>query len=321
MKTIFIYIALLCGLTSYGQYNIVAAEYFIGNDPGIGQATPIEITPGSTIQTNIPISFEDVEPGIHKLYVRVKNSNNKWSHYVKKTISVIDYGPKNIVSGEYFFDDDPGFGNGTPLSFTAAPTVDSTFDIPVSDLEPGPHKLYVRVKNANDKWSNYVKKSIMVMLLNEHDIVEAEYFFDVDPGIGNAFSFDIEDAQDINETISVPIPDTLSYGVHNFFFRIKNSNDKWSLYVRSLINVAYGVGVEELSFQTKIYPNPVSDYMTITIENAQLETVRIIDFNGKCVLIDQNPSERIDLNFLASGVYLLQIDTDKGSISEKLVKM
>lgn len=319
MKTIFIYIALLCCFSSYGQYNIVAAEYFFGDDPGVGQATPIEITPGATIDTTIPISIEDLEPGIHKIYLRVKNSNNKWSHYVRKNISIIDEATYNIVSAEYFFDEDPGSGNGTPLSVTAAATLDTTLQIPVIGLEPGAHFLFVRVKDSNNKWSQYLKKPIMVMMINDHDIMAAEYFYDLDPGIGNGVPIDLENTPNFDQSINVPIPDTLSLGVHNFFLRVKNSNEKWSLYARSAINVAYGLGIEELSFETKIYPNPTSDYLNIKIQDARLESVRIIDFNGKCVLFDQNSCERIDLNFLTSGVYLLQIETDRGNISEKLV--
>lgn len=161
----------------------------------------------------------------------------------------------------------------------------------------------------------------MVLMINDHEIVKAEYFFDMDPGLGNAFPIDLEDAANFNQPISVPIPDTLSFGVHNFFLRVKNSNEKWSLYARSVINVSFGVGIEELSFQTEVYPNPVTDFLNITIENALLERVRIIDFNGKCLLLKQNPSKKIDLKFLASGVYLIQIKTDKGEISEKIVKL
>src|SRR5690606_30612458 len=321
MKTIFIYIALLFCLQSYAQHNIVAAEYFLGNDPGVGQGTPIEITAGATIETSIEIPVDDLPPGIHKMYIRVKNSNNKWSHYVKKNISVIDDSTYNLEAAEYFFDEDPGLGNGTSIPLTEASTIDTELEIPVTDLEPGPHQLYIRVKNSNDMWSHYLKKPIMVMMINDHEIVEAEYFFDIDPGVGNAFPVDLEDAANFDQPISLTVPDTLSFGVHNFFLRVKNSNEKWSLYARSAINVAYGVGIEELSFQTKVYPNPVADFLNITIENAQIESVRIIDFNGKCLLVEENPSEKLNLNFLASGVYLLQIETDKGKISEKLVKL
>ncbi|MBL7717980.1 MAG: T9SS type A sorting domain-containing protein [Flavipsychrobacter sp.] len=57
-------------------------------------------------------------------------------------------GVSNIVSAEYFFDTDPGFGNGNQVTFTN-PSPDGTFsfDIPANQLLSGNHKLFIRVRD------------------------------------------------------------------------------------------------------------------------------------------------------------------------------
>ena len=45
---------------------------------------------------------------------------------------------------EYYFDTDPGFGNGISVPLTAGTVTNTTFDIDVSGLSPGYHKVYFR---------------------------------------------------------------------------------------------------------------------------------------------------------------------------------
>ena len=52
-----------------------------------------------------------------------------------------------IVEGEYFFNSDPGFGNGIPISFTADSIVNINFDADISSLADGFNMLFVRIKD------------------------------------------------------------------------------------------------------------------------------------------------------------------------------
>ena len=78
--------------------------------------------------------------------------------------------PLNLKKAEYFFNTDPGFGNGTPVTFTT-PTgtdiADLSFPADISALANNtPHYLFVRTLDSIDKWSltNIVSftKSIVV---------------------------------------------------------------------------------------------------------------------------------------------------------------
>src|SRR6185437_7621878 len=69
---------------------------------------------------------------------------------------------QNVVQAEYFIDTDLGYGNNTLLSLT--PAADGTFQlsIPVSSYQPGYHKLYIRTKDSDGKWSLTSKRNIEV---------------------------------------------------------------------------------------------------------------------------------------------------------------
>src|SRR4030042_1278249 len=101
-----------------------------------------------------------------------------------------------IINAEFFIDHDPGHGHGTPL-----PPADGTFDgeeedvfltdIPVADLQPGLHVVYVRTQNSDGFWAEPSTTSLMILdggivsVSQVSTIAGAEYFIDQDPGEGN----------------------------------------------------------------------------------------------------------------------------------------
>ena len=71
----------------------------------------------------------------------------------------------------------------------------------------------------------------------------------------------------------------------------------------------------------KIYPNPAQDF--ITIENGKkLSSVKIYDVSGKLVLSTNILSNKIDVNTLTTGNYMIEVfdESNKLIISKKLIK-
>ncbi len=58
-----------------------------------------------------------------------------------------------IVRVEYFFDDDPGFGNATAIAFTGTTDISLSPDISTNALSIGLHYLYIRSEDSSGKWS------------------------------------------------------------------------------------------------------------------------------------------------------------------------
>jgi PKD repeat protein len=140
--------------------NIKKMEYFFDTDPGPGNAYPLVVSPPmNTIDDDYLIDFAGLSPGLHKLTIRAENELDEWG--IEKTISVlidnplppVDVNEYPLVRGEYFFNTDPGEGNGIVFH---VPT-DQNFDIKrianISSLQTGSYKLGLRVQDLSGQWS------------------------------------------------------------------------------------------------------------------------------------------------------------------------
>ncbi|MEA3503843.1 MAG: T9SS type A sorting domain-containing protein [Bacteroidota bacterium] len=83
----------------------------------------------------------------------------------------------------------------------------------------------------------------------------------------------------------------------------------------------YQMSQEKESF-VKIYPNPVSSFVTIEF-GTKLETIiQLFDINGRLILEQQNNGhfkQNIDLTFLSKGLYIIKVVNELHPITTKLV--
>ena len=137
--------------------NIVAMEYFLDADPGYGLGTAVTVTAGSPVTQSFTVALSSVSDGFHSLSIRAKDANNKWSivgtrPFYKETLGAGST-PPNVTAMEYFIDADPGYGLGTALTVTAGSPVSQNVNISLGSLVNGVHKLSIRAKDVNNKWS------------------------------------------------------------------------------------------------------------------------------------------------------------------------
>src|SRR5690606_1994397 len=103
--------------------------------------------------------------GTHRMFMRVKNSNDLWSLYTYKVFRVGDVPFTNdatIVAAEYFIDVDPGFGNGTAVDISGDDIDEDIIAETTTSLAQGDHFLYIRVLNADNTWSLYARESFVM---------------------------------------------------------------------------------------------------------------------------------------------------------------
>ncbi|MBC7937914.1 MAG: choice-of-anchor D domain-containing protein [Rhizobacter sp.] len=234
--------------------NIIAAEYFINTDPGIGNGTAIVITPGVDI-TNIPVIVNTaaLAPATtNHLFIRTKNNEGRWSVvnykvFVKDITNDPPYAgvpaaAQDIIAAEYFINTDPGPGNGMVINIT--PGLDIS-NIPVvvntSGLQPSTtNQLFIRTKNNEGRWSISNSKVFVVDITNDpayppvpatiQNITAAEYFINTDPGAGNAIPVAITAATDISNVPVVVNTAALQPATTNhLFLRTKNNEGRWSI--------------------------------------------------------------------------------------------
>jgi hypothetical protein len=70
-----------------------------------------------------------------------------------------------------------------------------------------------------------------------------------------------------------------------------------------------------------LFPNPVAEHFSIDLPgNTTINSVSILDFSGRVVNIPASKNGMYSLNGLSTGMYFVQIETDKGSVVKKVVK-
>lgn len=216
--------------------DLTEAEYFFDADPGFGLGNGFSLSSGDSISVTSSINVSGLNPGVHKLYIRAKDETGKWGVAQPRLAMIQLTNPAthrpDLTAAEYFFDSDPGFGNGTDFSFSPDDSISITSSLNVSALAPGLHKLYIRAKDQNGKWGIAQPRLSLIQLMNPETplplLTKAEYFFDTDPGFGNAsqFTFTPDDSIEINATVSIS---GLSWGDHKIYLRAKDENGLWSI--------------------------------------------------------------------------------------------
>ncbi|MDW5290820.1 T9SS type A sorting domain-containing protein [Formosa sp. PL04] len=71
-----------------------------------------------------------------------------------------------------------------------------------------------------------------------------------------------------------------------------------------------------------VYPNPVSDIITIDFNSTSTAKMQIIDYLGKTVISDeiQNGTKSIDLSHLSSGLYFIKVSNQQETFTRKIIK-
>lgn len=134
----------------------------------------------------------------------------------------------NITKVEYYIDTDPGYGLATNVSVTAFSDLDITLNADVSNLAEGIHMLFVRSKDANDNWS-FTRSHAFYKgfgVLNQ-TITKAEFFFDTDPGYGEATPLSFNPDTDVDIAVNLDVS-TLENGIHKLLIRAQDNAGQWT---------------------------------------------------------------------------------------------
>jgi hypothetical protein len=251
MKTIVLSFILFIFLTPclHSQY-IAEVEYFFDSDPGQGNAIQIPATDGSFNSTIEYVSLNNLSVsnltnGWHNLYIRGKDNNNQWGPTKTIAFNVDNQNEQEtstdptIESAEFFFDIDPGYGNGIPLSAIDG-AMDGTIELvhweDNHNLEPGYHTFNIRGKDSNGHWGATKRISFNVEEEsqggdNTFTISAAEYFIDTDPGEGNGIPINATDGlfDHIYEYVNLENIDIqyLSEGNHFIYVRGMRNDGEW----------------------------------------------------------------------------------------------
>jgi Secretion system C-terminal sorting domain len=251
-KYIYSLLAILTiSLCSAQVVSLSQAEYFWDTDPGEGNGTIITASDGSFNSAFEKIAVSGLgapSVGLHKFCVRVKDNLGIWSPVVTNVIKVESTTtptPVSLTQAEYFWDTDPGEGSATPL-LAIDGNFNSAFEkAAVTGLNApsvGLHKFSIRVKDNQGIWSPAFTNIVNVGATTSPipvSLSQAEYFWDTDPGEGNAIPLLATDGNfnSAFEKVAVTGLNAPSVGMHKFSIRIKDNQGVWSPVFTNIVNV------------------------------------------------------------------------------------
>lgn len=126
-------------------------------------------------------------------------------------------------------------------------------------------------------------------------------------------------------TVIVPVNSQTFFGVIAdepiSMIEIEGQNESGELFGNFLYGAECFLSVNDnVLSQLSLYPNPSSDIITInTPAGVEIESYTLYNLLGKVVL-ESNNNNKANLSELSSGVYIINIITDNGSISKKVIR-
>lgn len=317
-------------------------EYFVDTDPGFGNGTEVAITAGSNVaNVAIPIDISALSKGFHNIYLRSRDNAGDWS-ITNRWLFFKDIARTNFQGGEYFYDTDPGFGNGTTIPFgggLGTNISDFSFGASLAGLLNGLHYLFIRTKELNGKWSltnviQFDKQTPLPITLLEFTakaVGKRSLLNWITATEINNDRFEIERSSDaIAFTRIGQVPGAINSNVHinyqwydnapfigNNYYRLKqvDIDGKFNYSPTRLVNF------KDNSYFT-ILNNP-SNGTPIVLKTSELNsTICIFDESGRKLkevqVINNNTSIPVDQ--LANGIYLLVLHKDGAvKVTEKFV--
>lgn len=231
------FFVILPAITFVPSTQLVEAEYFIDNDPGVGNAVSASFTPTASPTFNISIPINSLSVGFHTINVRVRDNQNRWSLFAQRTFYIVppvnNVSSVSITKAEYFINNDPGVGNGSPLAITLANAQNNTFSIDVTALSPGFHRVGIRYQDDRGQWSHFTNRTFYVVptnTLSSTTINKIEYSIDNDPDLNpnlNGTGVVVTPSANINQTIFIDLTN-VAPGPHTIYVRAQDNQGRWS---------------------------------------------------------------------------------------------
>lgn len=154
-------------------------EYAFDASPAItGNGIQVELPAVTSIDSLFTLDVKNIADGIHMLYYRVQDIDNKWS--LPQATSFLKFGGdnngSNITRIEYFVDTDPGVGKGTALPFTPGNNITDTFTFVISGKgNDSISTLYIRVQDNTGAWSLWYSQKVNTCTKTEADFTITRY--------------------------------------------------------------------------------------------------------------------------------------------------
>lgn len=234
MKKIGLLILVFGNLCLSKAQNLISGEYYFDSFHEIGQGIPFSVTNSTNISETLAVPTTGLNSGVHNLFIRIKDSNNEWSPPYSKIIYLmpLQNNEVTIIGGEYYYDTFREPGQGIQFELPQATISNETLSFATTNLLPGVHTLFIRVKDSNQTWSQQYQKLIYVLppVTTQSNLVAYEWSIDTDPGQGNGTKiFFSQPSAMVNTSFEINC-NNITVGNHIAYVRVLDSAGNWSFY-------------------------------------------------------------------------------------------
>lgn len=250
-------------------------EYFVDNDPGEGKGNRLDHHFAKIV--HFVVGTDNLSLGTHTMNVRVKGDNGKWSAVMTRPFIVVEKIADLDYVVEYFYDKDPGFGNGHQI---AAAEGRNSFFLPLeSDLSPGAHLFGVRCRDKDGSWSITEVSPLFIMPVVSLERVE--YYVDNDPGEGFANAVAVDDSGKASFAIRTS---DLSFGGHRLNLRGMDYEGEWHDLFSREFTVKETGGVEDVAWSAGLRLSMSDGDLTVLPSGLSDGTlVEVFTLDGKLI--------------------------------------
>ncbi len=336
--------------------DIVKAEYFFTNDPGFGAGTNIPLSAGADLTADLEAAIAGFPNGQYQLVIRTLGQNGRWSiSYPHSLLYDADppyqepAAPGNIVYAEYFINNDPGFGDGIPITITPGTNLsDVPFEVDLSSLADNEfHTLFLRTL---DDWSvTYAVQfskgdPLPVTLVNFHAIYEAgsvQLYWKVADEV-DFEAYAIERSADARNFVHIgrqaalgnlgitqySFTDTSPLSNQTGYYRLKMI-DRAADRIDGTYSYSRIIAVGNRSAgEMVVAPNPIGSHAYITFQSGTDQKVRMemLSTEGKVMLSKDfdvvKGANRLEFQteFLQQGVYIVRVSGSDNAGTKRVVK-
>jgi len=332
---------------------VTTSEYFWDSDPGEGNGNIMLAFDGNFNQALESIISNNAtlpSVGDHTIGIRIKADDGNWGTTYRKVFRLLNNNNSNnlvkITQAEYFWNTDPGQGNGnTMLAFDGNynQALESIIATNATLPSAGLNLLNIRVKADDGNWGKIYSKVIGLDITYNSQVVlslptngatnvplTSSFVWEQLTGAGtyeyqcatdNTFTNIVQSG--IITGLSVPF---FSLQINTLYYWRVRANVSgnvslwstiWSFTTDStLSNLDF-----EINNEIKIYPNPSSNFVNIKT-SLIINEISVYDFFGKRVIINQVSNNLIDVSNLAQGAYIIKVLNNQNKIFyTKFIKM
>jgi len=316
------------------QTPITHGEWFWDTDPGYGNGNIFQPgAPDTVISVNLAVGTTPPGPGPHRWHVRVRDSARRWSHTYMRHVYILPFPDSlGLQAAEWFWDSDPGYGNGNPLGLSSFQD-SASWMLDLSSLSPGFHTLYVRARHGLGQWSHTYDRGVYVRAHPDSNIDRFTYVFKTDTSISASFTYTLTQPAHIVSVSFQPDTSSLVPGTtYEFCIQAVRTDSAVSCEQCEQFFWDQSVGIDAWlpSANIKLYPNPTSGHFYLQWEQAPQQRLHmsIIDVRGRRSIYKEKidtimNASRYLTGFLppAAGMYFVVLESNgRVQVKQLMVK-